>query len=65
MPNFIICNACEFKSKKKKIQVIAQNSEKFIMFDFDNEFKDSFSTFVQINSNQINIPMVKAKWELK
>ena len=28
----------------KKINVIAQNSEKFIMFGFDNlQFKDSFS----------------------
>ena len=41
--HFIICNAHEFESKKK-IDVIAQNSEKFIMFGFDNlQFKDSFS----------------------
>ena len=41
--HFIICNAHEFQSKKK-IDVIAQNSEKFIMFGFDNlQFKDSFS----------------------
>jgi hypothetical protein len=41
--HFIICNAHEFNSKKK-IDVIAQNSEKFIMFGFDNlQFKDSFS----------------------
>ena len=41
--HFIICNAHEFHSKKK-IDVIAQNSEKFIMFGFDNlQFKDSIS----------------------
>ena len=41
--HFIICNAHEFE-RKKKIDVIAQNSEKFIMFGFDNlQFTDSFS----------------------
>ena len=41
--HFIICNAHEFQSKKK-IDVIAQNSERFIMFGFYNlQFKDSFS----------------------
>ena len=41
--HFIICNAHEFQSKKK-IDVIAQSSENFIMFGFDNpQFNDSFS----------------------
>ena len=41
--HFIICNAHEFHSKRK-IGVIAQNSEKFIMFGFGNlQFKDSIS----------------------
>ena len=41
--HFIICNAHECHSKRN-IDVIAQNSEKFIMFGFDNlHVKDSFS----------------------
>ena len=45
--HFIICNAHEFHSKrihsKRKI-VIAQNSEKFIIFGFDNlQFKERIS----------------------
>ena len=39
----IICNAHEFQSKKQ-VDVIAHNSETFIMFGVDNlQFKDSFS----------------------
>ena len=41
--HFIICNAHGLHSKRK-IDVIAQNSENIIMFGFDNlQFNDSIS----------------------
>ena len=56
---FIICNAHEIQSKTK-IDVIAQNSEKLIMFGFDNlQFKDS----LRFLSSSLDRPVGLSKYK--